>query len=112
SSGVAQDQLLESAAAIAGHFRKPLLGDRKNPSRGLSRIPVIEDAELQPGNILLNDRVAFGGVKVSFHLAAAANHGYSGSALAYVRLQHDREVEVVAFQELRRFPRPGAAPER
>src|SRR5260221_338738 len=91
SSRVAQNQLLESRLAVADHLRESLFGDREDAAPGLARVPVIEDAELEAGDVLLDDGVALRCAQIELELASAADNRHAGPALAYIRLQHDRE---------------------
>src|SRR6185437_8976613 len=58
SPGVCFDQLRDGARAIADNLRETLFGDRRNVALGLSRHSNVEDAELRPLYVLLNDGVA------------------------------------------------------
>ena len=55
---ISQDELCDRAQAISNDRREPLVSDREDLSYRLARIAIIEDAEFQAANVLLNDRVA------------------------------------------------------
>src|SRR5262249_14451449 len=104
-SRIAQNQLLDRGLSIAHHLRKTLFGNREDAALGLARIPVIKDAELEAGDVLLDDGVALCGSQVRFELAAAANDRHAGPALAYIRLQYDRKTALI--EEFSRSLDPG-----
>src|SRR5258708_3441022 len=54
---VAQNQLLQSGLVIAYHLRETLFGDREDAALGRARVSVIEDAELEAGDVFLDDGV-------------------------------------------------------
>ena len=84
-SPIGQDDLAQSALAVAHHHRQPLVGDRGDPAVG------VEHAELLAGHEFLRDRPSARLLKVGPRLAFTADNRDVGAALSHVRLEDHRQ---------------------
>src|SRR4051812_8210414 len=85
------DQLLDRRVAITGHDRKVLVGDRPDPSRGLSRQANVEDTSLEWAWVIrLDQDVLRTRREIRPQVLLCANQPDTYSTLADVRLRDER----------------------
>ncbi len=97
---VVEDQPFEGAGSVAAHGRPHLVGDREDVTFAAARVAGPEHAVLFTGHVLLRKRRARRLLEESGHVGFGARHGDAATALAGVRLEHDRIVEVPVLQEV------------
>src|SRR4051812_20515965 len=84
------DQLLDRRVAVAGHDREVLVGDRPDPSRGLSRHANVEDTSLEWAWVIgLKQYVVRTRGEIRPQFLLRANQPDSHSSLTDVRLRDE-----------------------
>src|SRR5947209_8077447 len=92
-------QFFQSRAAIARHRRKSLFRDREYTASGVSRMAIVEDADLLSGNVLLEEQIGIAMRQSSTEFFIRMDDPHTFSPLAGVGFYNDRKAQSVVVDE-------------